>query len=370
MSDATSEHERLPRRPRIISRFICQELLFDYYCDRLDEERKSAVQTYIKSHPEIQDEIEQIKTATDYCQKLSLTRVTPNYLSQLKEAKTLPQKVRQNLNWRKWPESLRWTFEALTVSVLIAVIAIATPWQKLEVLQILQQKSYEIFVSKNKTDPAEKIDLPKVVDAKVETNEVAIETVKEEEKNKIIDSSQKTLVVAADKPEAVKLVKPSKPVEVALVKKPMGRLYRFMMAAKNSESVSTKTIEKIRQLGGAKAGQVDLGWKKKNPDGYYFHFEMPKANYNELVKTLGGYGPVRIYDNPHERVMPEGQIRIILWIEEKAPEVRQNIKVESAIENSTPQPKGDSESDANTENSETLTPSSISDEATKEAPAE
>lgn len=99
-----------------------------------------------------------------------------------------------------------------------------------------------------------------------------------------------------------------------------GLLYRIIMTSESAETVSADVVAKLTAMGAEKAGQVELGWRKKNPDGNYFHFTMPDASYNELVKTLGGYGPVRIYKNPHERVMPEGQIRIILWIEDRAPQ--------------------------------------------------
>jgi hypothetical protein len=67
-------------------------------------------------------------------------------------------------------------------------------------------------------------------------------------------------------------------------------------------------------MGGEKAGQVEIGHRQSK--GNYFHFSMPESNYQRLLKTLGAYGPVRIYQGPHERVMPKGTIRIILNIED------------------------------------------------------
>ncbi len=95
---------------------------------------------------------------------------------------------------------------------------------------------------------------------------------------------------------------------------PKGLIYRMMMKIPDVKDMADDVRDKIVSLGGKKAGQVELGWRK--PNGNYYHFSMPEKNYDELVKSLGGYGPVRIYKNPHPRVMPPGVIRIILWIED------------------------------------------------------
>ena len=86
------------------------------------------------------------------------------------------------------------------------------------------------------------------------------------------------------------------------------------MKLTNADVVVPLVIQKIKELGGAKAGKVDLGWRKKK--GHYFHLTMPKSNYKSLIDFLKGFGPVRIYREPHKRVMPEGEIRFILWIED------------------------------------------------------
>jgi len=67
-------------------------------------------------------------------------------------------------------------------------------------------------------------------------------------------------------------------------------------------------------LGGQKAGEVQIGWRK--PDGSYFHFSLEEDKLEELKQFMSSYGPVRFYKDPHWRVMPQGKIRIILWIED------------------------------------------------------
>jgi hypothetical protein len=73
--------------------------------------------------------------------------------------------------------------------------------------------------------------------------------------------------------------------------------------------------DKIIALGGHAAGSVELGWLRKK-DESYFHLTMPESNYNELELFLGTFGPVRFSKERHPRVMPSGQIRIILTVKD------------------------------------------------------
>ncbi|MCB0384557.1 MAG: hypothetical protein KDD43_04120, partial [Bdellovibrionales bacterium] len=98
-------------------------------------------------------------------------------------------------------------------------------------------------------------------------------------------------------------------------RKPLkGFVYRAFMSLEELDAKTPEIVQGVQGLGGAKAGQVELGWRK--PKGSYFHFSLPESNYEEMVKLLRNFGPVRIYKDPHWRVMPEGKIRFILWVED------------------------------------------------------
>ncbi len=73
--------------------------------------------------------------------------------------------------------------------------------------------------------------------------------------------------------------------------------------------------EKIVALGGKVAGNVEMGWLRR-PDQSYFHFTLPESNYAELELFLGTFGQVQFVKEKHPRVMPEGQIRIILTVKD------------------------------------------------------
>lgn len=96
-----------------------------------------------------------------------------------------------------------------------------------------------------------------------------------------------------------------------------GFLYRGRLKATNVEAITPKLVEFVTELGGRKAGQVDLGWSKGQ--GSYFHFTIPEAKYEELVKFFREYGSLAISKERHSKVMPEGIIRLIIEVEEKNP---------------------------------------------------
>jgi hypothetical protein len=97
--------------------------------------------------------------------------------------------------------------------------------------------------------------------------------------------------------------------------KAKGFVYRAFMTIPNVEDISDQIVSQIKELGGIKAGEVELGWKRGPLR--YFHFTMPQANEELLMEQLRAYGPVRISKDPHPRVMPEGQVRFILSIDAK-----------------------------------------------------
>ncbi len=94
-----------------------------------------------------------------------------------------------------------------------------------------------------------------------------------------------------------------------------GYVYKLFMKLTNLDQISPEIADKIIELGGEKAGEVELGWRK--PDGSYYHFILPKENYKALQDALKTYGPVTLVKDPHDRIMAEGKERYILWIEGK-----------------------------------------------------
>ena len=92
-------------------------------------------------------------------------------------------------------------------------------------------------------------------------------------------------------------------------------MYRGKLAVTNLEAIGPKIRDKILELGGRKAGEVELGWHK-TPESAYFHFTIPEAKYEELQNFLSGYGTAVIDKEKHPRVMPDGIVRLIITVDE------------------------------------------------------
>jgi hypothetical protein len=76
--------------------------------------------------------------------------------------------------------------------------------------------------------------------------------------------------------------------------------------------------EKISVLGGEVIGAGELGAQRKKGEAY-FHFSLPESKQQELEDYLKNFGPVRFDKQADKRVMPDGQIHIILTVKDVSP---------------------------------------------------
>lgn len=107
----------------------------------------------------------------------------------------------------------------------------------------------------------------------------------------------------------------SKPIPTSSAS--VGYLYRGTISITNIEAAEPKITEKIIELGGRKAGSVELGWKK-NENALYYHFTIPEARYTEMLTYLSTYGTPKFSKEKHGRVMPDGIIRLIFTVDENS----------------------------------------------------
>ena len=301
---------RLSRPKRQLSRFMCEEMIYDYAEHKLDSEHRQALEQSLNDNLELQRELKAIQAAEVYCKQMALARISSLQLEKLKSAESFFSKSMDRLHYRNWPDVIQWTTQALILSASVAIFTLIIPWQRV-------QRNASRFIELNHTRTV--INSPVIASAPVTASRVAKPQV-------AIVSAAKTPVATAVKAPLV-TTSPSTPTTqnaksaevAATTPKLKGVLYRMWMELPDVDTVAPQVRAKIIQLGGYKAGQVELGWRKVNPSGAYFHFIMPKKNYDDLIKTLGAYGPVRILKTAHQRVMPPGKIRIILWMKEQPP---------------------------------------------------
>ncbi len=301
-----------PRRQ--LSEFLCREMLYDFATGELDDSRKTAVEESIKEFPDLEDELEALKNGIVYLKLLSQTEVSEPLINQVQEETGIVAYFKKLQTLPTWA---RWTIEALVVAsvVFIGIRFIPTDFWMKDVSQFdvatvqLGKGQAEIPISDEVSEVEKMIQkdeeaLPKegvIVEATPAPVKKSEEVISKDESV----ASNKTTLEAKDPPSAV-------PVR--------GYVYRMYMFLSNVDEVTPVIAKKIRELGGKKAGEVRLGWRKE--DGSYFHFTLPEEKYSEITSFVSQYGDVRISKDEHKRIMPRGINRFILWIEETNPNLR------------------------------------------------
>ena len=342
----------LKGKKRQLSQFLVEEMMYDYVAGKLDSDREHAVREYLESSKESKELEKQLRNAIAYCDQLSGTEVSEPLMEKLVKSKSLWNRWIDFVAWKKWPEATRWTLEAFAVSLVVAFL-VALSWPKIskwfperqrdvvlaeldknkaatpeaeapeedggdsqagaEILKVAENAKTKPALSTTGTENnvAETVPTPKPDKTPPkETKPEPVppqETAKAENKESPAESGTETEAkstgaeVAAAKPAVEK-------------PKPKGFVYRAFMALGKIENVTEEIRTELQNLGGQKAGEVRMGWRK--PKGSYFHFSVPESNYDAVVEMLRSFGPVQIAKDPHWRVMPEGKIRIILWVED------------------------------------------------------
>lgn len=346
----------LRNRRRQLSRFHAQELILDYAENRLDSERKAAMDEFLPRDKTTQESLAAVRAALKYAEQLNRIEVSPELIRQVETTKLGWAKWADQMSWHNWPEVMRWSAEAVVIAAIFAAVISLLPMHKLA--RWLPRPAQEVIlaeVDKAKDDPQVLMDIPEPVEKEpmVVPPIAAIEKPTPKPPIKVADKpTQKSVEIRAETPSApadVAAVLPeastesaaqiSPPAQVKLPalnlksdrtdemaadeespapqptgKGPKGFVYRAFMSATAVEETTNTVRDLILSLGGMKAGQVELGWRKNT--GTYFHFSLPESNYESLLESLRAYSPVRIYKDPHWRVMPQGQIRLILFIED------------------------------------------------------
>lgn len=139
-----------------------------------------------------------------------------------------------------------------------------------------------------------------------------------ENKNK----TRKSVSYSEIKPPSSKAIAVSKELGVGesqtqktMVKAKQGGLYRGVVQVSDLETVTGLITEKFVALGGKKAGEVELGWRKSDRVAYY-HLTLPEGSIDDAKDFLKNFGQLRLEFENHPRIMPAGIKRIILEVKE------------------------------------------------------
>ena len=124
------DFEPLKGKKRTLSRFLANELLYDYATDNLDEHRRSSVAEFLRLNSATREELESLKEGMAFCDQLAETEISSELMYKLSQVRAWHSKALRLVHWRNWPEVTKWTLEALAISILVAFVAVIG-WPKL-----------------------------------------------------------------------------------------------------------------------------------------------------------------------------------------------------------------------------------------------
>ncbi len=326
MSEDVSRHPLSKKGQRQVPPFTGNELLYDYISGILDAERKKAVEAHLDSSREAQLDYQKIQIGLQYAEKMKQITVSHTLHEKLSAPSSYLSVLFKKSRFDQWPVGLKWGLEALVVVFVIVTFLTAAPWEKIMKLRfstgtgdvILTELNRGPVVNKNYQTSPEAIETPQFVDEGIKGKDSA--TAISESAPAEVAKTTPTTAAAKKAPAKVAATASTDEEEPGNTsgessKASTGYLYRGQIAVTNLEAVGPKIKEKIIELGGRKAGEVELGWQK-TPGSAYFHFTIPEAKYGELQTFLSDYGKARISKDKHPRVMPDGIIRLIITVDE------------------------------------------------------
>lgn len=308
-------------RKRKISEFMCKELLYDYATGQLDNNRKYAVKEYLESDAEMRIELQSIEFALSYLDELKKTEISKLYLDKLNSKKT---NNIANLN----SKTLKYV---RNLSALFLLCLLLGNMFSSQITKFLNRFDSDTVILAEIKPERQQI----LVDESVDESITESQDLVEEELMAVNDDGPESEPVVANpvtsSPESNPItVNPKNKkaesainsaatsetdkAEVKITANKKGEVYWSFMKIKGLEIVSPNIVSRIEQLNGGKAGSVKLGWTKPNGRRYY-HFKMPKKNYESMMNYLGSLGKLNIVRAPHRRIMPKGLYRFVLEIE-------------------------------------------------------
>lgn len=328
-------------KSREMSDFVANHLLFEYARNTLDPERKKGVEAALEATPDLQNEFIKLINGIQYCEKLSETLINDIAIKQIEQESSQVNFIVNRLRWHQWPLGFRWLVEAGVVALLLVIVLNILPLNRL--IHLNEGSDSQTIVAE--VDRKKKTVLGELPEANVERPDFADEEVKQPPATTVAAKDTKAPVKTKEEPKSVVAAAPTVPppasAPIATVSKPTltvapattpvvatavpekptqakssGWIYRGQFLVTNAEAVAPKIKEKIKELGGQKAGEVEIGWLK-TPNVYYFHFTVPEAKLSELETLLKEYSTGKMDKEVHPRVMPDGIIRLLFTVEEK-----------------------------------------------------
>jgi len=321
-----------------LTKFLCQELLYEMVTHNLDGAREKEVGDYLETCRESQREFDNLNKGLRFTLTAAQVKVSPALYHALENFE--PHWQKQLRAWTLSSSQKGWRMLPYIFAALVVVVGLLAtkPW--------IEKANEDVMLAEHLKKEPDMADLekpkPSAPAQPVQAATPPAPPSAEEEapppplKPEAAASPAYLPDVMESMAKDIKNLKPSnlfagKAAEAARkveaesdeqaqpkdTEEAMGRgfLHRATIEVQDFQNSWPAIRDKIAALGGKVAGNVELGWLRR-PTEAYFHFTLPESNMNELEIFLGTFGPVQFSKDRHPRVMPEGQFRIIMSVKD------------------------------------------------------
>lgn len=324
------------------------ELMYEYVSGTLDPRREQDIETFLPTDRECQRELDRLKRAMAYTQKAAHASVTPALHEAL--LKFEPQWQKSLREWTLWSSQRGWrALPYLFVVVTAAVgLLVTKPWVGADLTEVTLAEQGKVEPQAPAEPPAPNVAVPAVASntpapviegttpplnsppaavptpatlPKVATpapqlpGQTSSAVLKPEVDEGGYLPGTPAAKAAESKAAEAPVAETHSEVESSPPMPPIakGEVQRAEISVSHFEFNWPAIREKIIALGGKSAGGAGMG--SLGRDGHaYFQFSLPESNFSDLESFLSTFGPVRFEREKVSRVMPEGQIRIILTV--------------------------------------------------------
>lgn len=328
----STEHSSFIKIRAVKNSLSTDESVYLYLKGELKGSARADFETRLEKDSILRNRVDASRDVLDYSSRLAQVQVTEELKQKVLDSTTYWAALAKKLNRKNWPREFSLFAESLALGLLVFFVLQAMPWSSLQKwwtvgvdsIRIEREKKNDLVASapelKSTPSPVTKDPTPKALTPTPVANQDLVPT------TPVVTPSPVSKAVAQNSPVVEKPIVEPKAASTAVAQKSSqalgssvkegqrkGYVYRLFMDLSRLDQLTQPIAQKIKGLGGEKAGDVPLGWKRG--EGSYYHFTLPETNYANLLAQLKSYGPVRISKDAHPRVMPEGTIRLILWIE-------------------------------------------------------
>jgi hypothetical protein len=285
------------RRPKL-TRFLTQELLFEYISGSLHPARHRLVEEHLETDRDSQRELLNLSKGLEYAHEISKMRVSDALSDALLNFEPAWKKTLRAWTLWSWRRGWRALPYAFGLATLALGLAVWRPWSRKMTSEVTLAEQAHV----------EPRSLEKAVAADPSTPAPGA---------RVLASAPGASTPTPAQAAAPRLAAPAANQGASL--KPVAMvatgLRRGTLKVANFAVTWPIIREKVLALGGRAAGAVDLGWLR-TPGESYFHFAVPETNMAELERFLRTFGPVQLAPEKSRRLMPEGQLRIILVVKD------------------------------------------------------